>query len=410
MPNGFREYLLKQGNVKANHVPYLIKWVGNFYSFVKIADTSFITAEQKNQYLSHLSKNHEDWQVNQADTALRLYNYFLSQGNNMPLPSNGSLRDWDGIEEKLIEALRLRHRSYSTEKTYKTWVRSFRHFLNHKEPSTLEGKDLQSFLSHLAVDKNVSSSTQNQALNAVVFLYRHVLDRNIDGEISAVRAHRSKRLPVVLTIQEVHSVLNKLTGVNHLMGKLIYGCGLRLNECLNLRIKDMDLENNIVTVRAGKGDKDRRTMLPEILRDDIIRQISEAKRIYDNDRLEGQNGVYLPNALERKYPNAGKDWGWFWLFPADHTSVDPRSQIVRRHFIYPTSLQRAFKSAVKESNITKPASIHTLRHSFATHLLENGYDIRTIQELLGHSNLQTTMIYTHVTSKKSLGVKSPLDK
>ena len=172
----------------------------------------------------------------------------------------------------------------------------------------------------------------------------------------------------------------------------------------------MDIENNIVTVRAGNGDKDRRTMLPEILSGDTIRQISEAKRIYDNERLEGQNGVYLPNALERKYPNTGKDWGWFWLFPANHTSVDPRSQIVRRHFIYPTSLQRAFKSAVKESNITKPASIHTLRHSFATHLLENGYDIKTIQELLGHSNLQTTMIYTHVTSKKSLGVKSPLDK
>jgi len=410
MLNKFKEYLLKQGNVKPNHIPYLIKWVGNFYSFLKIADTNLITAEHKNQYLFHLSKTHEDWQVNQADTALRLYNYFLSQENNLPIPSDSSIKDWCAIEEKLIEALRLRHRSYSTEKTYKTWVRSFRLFLNHKEPLTLEGKDLQTFLSHLAVDKNVSSSTQNQALNAVVFLYRHVLDKNIDGEISAVRAHRSKRLPVVLTVQEVKSVLNKMTGINHLMGMLIYGCGLRLNECLGLRIKDIALEQNIVTVRAGKGDKDRRTMLPEVLKDDIIRQISEAKKIYDNDRLEGQNGVYLPNALERKYPNAGKEWSWFWLFPAQDVSIDPRSQVVRRHYAYPRSLQRAFRDAVKESGVTKQASVHTLRHSFATHLLENGYDIRTIQELLGHSNLQTTMIYTHVTSKKSLGVKSPLDK
>jgi integron integrase len=410
MLNGFKEYLFKQGSIKTNHIPYLIKWLGNFYSFSGSADTSFITAEQKNQFLSHLSKTHEDWQVNQADTALRLYNYFLSQGNSLPIPSDNSIEDWGEIEGKLIQALRLRHRSYSTEKTYRTWCRSFRQFSNHKEPSTLEGKDLQHFLSHLAVDKNVSSSTQNQALNAIVFLYRHVLDKNIDGEISAVRAHRSKRLPVVLTVQEVKSVLSKMTGINHLMGMLIYGCGLRLNECLGLRIKDIDLEQNIVTVRAGKGDKDRRTMLPEILKDNIIQQISEAKKIYDKDRLEGQNGVFLPNALERKYPNAGKEWNWFWLFPAQAVSIDPRSQVVRRHYAYPRSLQRAFRDAVKESGITKQASVHTLRHSFATHLLENGYDIRTIQELLGHTNLQTTMIYTHVASKNILGVRSPLDK
>ena len=186
MPNGFTEYLLKQGSVKPNHIPYLIKWVGSFYSFLNIEDTSFITAENKNQYLSHLSKTHEDWQVNQADTALRLYNYFLSKENNLPIPSDSALRDWGAIEVKLIEALRLRHRSYSTEKTYKTWIRSFRHFLNHKEPSTLEGIDLQNFLSHLAVDKHVSLLPKNQALNAVAFLYRHVLDKNIDGEISAV--------------------------------------------------------------------------------------------------------------------------------------------------------------------------------------------------------------------------------
>lgn len=215
MLDRFKEFLLKQGNcnIKPNHIPYLIKWVGSYYSFLKIADiNSFITSEQKSQYLSHLSKSHEDWQVNQADTALRLYNYLLSQEKELPIPSDSLHSDWDAVESKLIEALRLRHRSYSTEKTYKTWVRSFRYFLKQKEPSTLEGKDLQAYLSHLAVDRNVSSATQNQALNAVVFLYRHVLDKNIEGEISAVRARRTRRLPVVFTAHEVTSVLDRLTG------------------------------------------------------------------------------------------------------------------------------------------------------------------------------------------------------
>lgn len=410
MLNGFQEYLIQKGNIKKSYIPYYLKWVGSSLAFLNISDSTFINSDQKKLFLVHLSKKCEDWQVNQADDALRLYNYYISQKLETLLPSDVSLADWNKIEERLTEALRLRHRSLSTEKTYKLWVRGFRHFLNQREPSKLGGKDLQDFLSHLAVEKNVSASTQNQALNAIVFLYRHVLDKNIDGEISAVRARRSKRLPVVLTPDEVHEIFKRMTGVHWLLANLIYGCGLRLNECLALRIKDIDLPQNIIMVRGGKGDKDRRTILPEVLKDDIVKHTAEARQIYDRDRLEGQNGVYLPHALDKKYPNAGKEWGWFWLFPSQSVSIDPQTSIVRRHHMHPASLQRAFKTAVITAGISKQASIHTLRHSFATHLLENGYDIRTIQELLGHSNLQTTMIYTHVATKNILGVRSPLDK
>jgi integron integrase len=301
--------------------------------------------------------------------------------------------------------------SYSTEKTYIAWLRQFQGFTKSKDLKELNANDLQDFLSYLAVDRKVSSSTQNQALNAIIFVYRHVLDKHLgDDELNAVRAIHKRRLPVVLTIREVRSIFDKLSGIHRLLAMLIYGCGLRLQECLNLRIKDVDIEQGIVIVRSGKGDKDRRTVLPDSLKDDLIRHIAETRSLYDSDIKNDINGVYLPGALEKKYPNAGKEWGWFWLFPSKSLSIDPRNHIVRRHHMHPASLQKAFKSAVVEAGITKQASVHTLRHSFATHLLENGYDIRTIQELLGHRNLQTTMIYTHVATKNVLGVRSPLDK
>ncbi|RMG04646.1 MAG: integron integrase, partial [Nitrospirae bacterium] len=218
-----------------------------------------------------------------------------------------------------------------------------------------------------------------------------------------------RRLPVVLSKKEIQSIFDNLKGTHRLMAMLIYGCGLRLQECLNLRIKDIDLEKNLVIVRAGKGDKDRRTILPDTLKDALLQHISEIRRLYDEDRARGLPGVYLPGALERKYPNAGKEWAWFWLFPSKSLSVDPRTNTVRRHHIHAGTLQKAFKEAVRKAEIEKSASVHTLRHSFATHLLEDGYDIRTVQELLGHKSLNTTMIYTHVAKRNILGVKSPLD-
>jgi len=410
MLNYFRQYLLSETTVKTNYVPYYVKWVGDCYSFLDIADTTPLSAEQKNHFLSHMAKSYEDWQVKQADAALRLFIFFLCRRLKKPSTEYAGDGDWLSVEEKMRTAMRLRHLAYSTEKTYLLWLRSFCAFIKEKNPAQLVGKDLQDFLSHLAVEKNVSASTQNQALNALVFLYRNVLDKKIDNELNAVRASSRRRLPVVLTTGEIGRIFEYLDGVPHLMAMLIYGCGLRLQECLRLRIKDIDLEQNIVIVRSGKGDKDRRTVLPESLKDDLILHISEVKALHDKDRRENVSSVWLPDALERKYPDAGKEWAWFWLFPSKALSVDPYTSRMRRHHVHPASLQKAFHDALGKSGVAKQASVHTLRHSFATHLLENGYDIRTIQELLGHANLQTTMIYTHVASKNVLGVRSPLDK
>lgn len=269
---------------------------------------------------------------------------------------------------------------------------------------------MRRYLSHLAVERKVAASTQNQELNAILFLYRHVLNIDTGEAIDAVRAQKRRRLPVVLSPGEVQQVFGAMQGTSRLMAMLTYGCGLRLSECLNLRVKDLDLERDMVIVRSGKGDKDRRTVFPERLREDVTAHLLEVRSLFDRDREQNLNGVFLPRALERKYPNAGKEWGWFWVFPARGISTDPRSGIIRRYHQHPSMFQRAFREALRSAGIFKPATIHALRHSFATHLLEGGTDIRTIQVLLGHSDLRTTMIYTHVASKNHLGVFSHLDR
>jgi len=411
MLRDYEVFLTKKGPVKTQYIPYYLNWVSDCYGFLNQPLSNRLSGEQKKQFLSDMAKQHEDWQVKQADTALRLYDYFLSQTISSETGKPFSQEEkWQFLEEKMRNALRLRHRSLSTEKTYLIWLRGFKGFIGQKDPHQLEGRNLQDFLSHLAVEKRVSSSTQNQALNALVFLYRHVLEKDIDQELSAVRAKQRRHLPVVLTQKEIQSIFDQLSGTLKLMAMLIYGGGLRLQECLQLRVKDIDIEQNILIVRSGKGDKDRRAILAEAIKDNLIKHLSEIRSVYDQDRKDEITGVWLPGALEKKYPNAGKEWGWFWLFPSKSLSIDPRSNIVRRHHVHPTLLQKAFKVAVGKAGITKQASVHTLRHSFATHLLEQGYDIRTIQELLGHRNLQTTMIYTHVASKNILGVRSPLDR
>jgi len=396
--------------LQEKYIPYYVKWVSDCCRFHKLPENEPLSKEQRAQFLKHLAERNEDWQVRQADRALRLYDYFLVQ---MVRNSSGSLpdqnTDWPLMEERAREALRLRHRSLSTEKTYLIWLQQFRQFVKDRQPALLGAGDLQAFLSYLAVERKVSASTQNQALNAIVFFYRHVLDRDIDGEIESVRARQSRRLPVVLTPREIEMIFREMAGVNRLMAMLIYGCGLRIQECLRLRIKDIDFEQCLVVVRGGKGDKDRRTVLPEALFRDLQDQIDKIRPLHEKDREKDSPGVQLPDALERKYPNAGKEWPWFWLFPAQDISRDPMTNVWRRHHIHPTSLQRAFRNAVIKAGITKSASVHTLRHSFATHLLEKGHDIRTIQELLGHTSIQTTMIYTHVAKKNILGVRSPLD-
>lgn len=417
MLGGFEKYLISKAFIKEKYVPFHLNWVSYCYSFLKQPDTRLLTIDQVQSYLNHISKTREDWQVKQAEEALRLYGYYLSSTFEKPAdaPENSPPSDarvlWTALEKSTRDALRLRHRSYSTEKTYIGWLRSFADHVSKKSPSELTVVDMQNFLSTLAVERRVSPSTQNQALNALIFLYRHILEKESGPEeIRAVRALPKRRLPVVLTGREVQSLFRELSGTHRLMAMLIYGCGLRLQECLCLRIKDIDLERDMVMVRAGKGDKDRRTVLPASVKDAVIIQMNEARALYDFDRKKNLNGVYMPGALEKKYPNAGKEWAWFWLFPAQTLSVEPHTNVVRRHHVHPSALQKAFKEAVFRAGITRQASVHTLRHSFATHLLEKGYDIRTIQELLGHEHLETTMIYTHVAKKNVLGVKSPLDE
>jgi integron integrase len=289
------------------------------------------------------------------------------------------------------------------------WATQFIKFHGMRHPKDMGAGEIEAFLTHLARDRHVAASTQNQALNALVFVYKHVLRRELD-EFSALRpAKRPRHLPTVLTRDEVRRVLDGMDGTFGLMARLLYGTGMRLIECHRLRVKDVDFQTGVITVRDPKGGRDRVTMLPETLRDPLRQHLERVQRLWEQDRRDGLPGVELPGALSVKYLHAGTEWGWQWVFPARSPSRDPRSGIVRRHHVIEDGLQRAVKAAVRRAGVTKPASCHTLRHSFATHLLEHGTDIRTVQELLGHKDVSTTMIYTHVLNRPGLATRSPLD-
>lgn len=311
--------------------------------------------------------------------------------------------------DQVRDQIRLKHYSYRTEQTYVYWIRRYILFHNKRHPAEMGGFELEVFLTHLATVGKVTASTQNQALNAIIFLYRHVLKQDLGIEINAVRAKRSRYLPTVLTPAEVTAVLEQLPGVYQLVAKLLYGSGLRLNEALRLRIKDVDFAQRQIVVRDTKGGESRITMLPDSVQDDLKRHLQNVKHLHQQDLDQGYGLVYLPFALERKYPNADRQWIWQFVFPAERFSKDPRSGVVRRHHLHESGLQRAMKRAAQKADIQKRVSCHTFRHSFATHLLQNGYDIRTVQELLGHKDIKTTMIYTHVLNRGGRGVRSPLD-
>ena len=312
--------------------------------------------------------------------------------------------------EQVRQAIRTRHYSYMTEKAYVHWIKRYIFFHNKHHPAEMGEREIGQFLSSLATASHVSASTQNQALNALLFLYREILKKDIGYVNGVVRAKRPHRLPVVLTRQEVRSIVGCLEGSDWIMAMLLYGAGLRLMECLRLRVKDIDLNDNQIVVRAGKGDKDRHTMLPAAVKEPLAKHLDVIKRFHQRDLERGLGRVTLPNALERKYPNAGKEWGWQWVFPATSHFTDKVTGERRRHHLHESVLQKAVKEAVQKSGVTKPASPHTFRHSFATHLLEDGYDIRTVQELLGHRDVSTTMIYTHVLNRGGKGVFSPADR
>lgn len=335
-------------------------------------------------------------------------------------PGESKDREWQEFASRAMkqvrELIRLKHRSLRTEKTYLGWTRRFLDFIRVRRLANfvdgapkITADHLRAYLSYLAVDVRVSASTQEQALNALLVLFRMVLHIEIEGLSSVLRAKKRKRLPMVLSRDEVSALLAQLKQPYRLMASLMYGCGLRLEECLSLRVKDINFENETIEVRSGKGGKDRLTVLPGVLKKALQAHLQELHMLWEEMRRRDLPGVFLPEALDRKYPGLSKEWSWFWLFPAKSPCANVRTGEIAFWHVHPSVIQKKIRLAIQAAGIQKLASAHTLRHSFATHLIEDGYDIRTIQELLGHSNVQTTMIYTHVAMRNKRGVRSPLE-
>ncbi len=465
-PNGtFTQFLSTVAKVKQEQIPHYLKCVDRYLDFLLENGAAGHSPVAFREYLGRFSRNHEQWQVDQAKRAIRLHTYYTGKASG---PSGGSATTTSGMQlppsgrsatgraesnearppmnpradsatpyaagnespvfltitgqssfreplrreamiRELQRVMQLRRVSLSTEKTYLQWIKRYFDFLEARRETVVSETSVRLFLSDLAVRRRVSSATQRQAFNGLLFFVRHVLDAEILGLDDVVPATKARRLPVVLTPEEIDRLLRELPKRYRLMSEVIYGGGLRLGECLSLRIQDLDFERGCLTIRRGKGEKDRETVFPESLHHSLKRHLDSIRHLYDEDRVNGLAGVALPDALSRKYPSAGREWGWFWVFPSRKLAVDPRTLEARRHHVYPTSLQTSFHKAVRQAEITKHATVHTLRHSFATHLVEAGYDIRTVQELLGHSHVSTTMIYTHVARKNKLAVASPLD-
>ncbi|MDB9822204.1 site-specific integrase [Deltaproteobacteria bacterium] len=432
----FRDSVIQYG-VPDTYADWYVKWGQKFAVSIKGRPLRQRTGNDIEHFLSNLSsrKNVGKWQVEQAREALHiLYNDYLQlpvllsesnkhdQYKNNPKSAHMGERFKDNLSrkteiikshkkliEKIQKEIRYRHYSIRTEQTYIDWVIRFLIFFNSVSPENLGPNDIRQYLDYLANDRKVAASTQNQALNAIVFLYTQVLKRDAGDFSEFVRARRHRKVPVVLTRQEMSLLMDQLDGTIRLMSGLLYGAGLRIMECIRLRIKEVDFAQDQIVVRNGKGKKDRITILPEKYKDPLKKQVNDAKALFMKDLENGFDGVYIWPSFERKMSGAAKDWIWQYVFPASNLSIDPRSGKVRRHHVDPSTLRRTIKNAARSAGLSKQVSPHTLRHSFATHLLEKGYDIRTIQELLGHSDVSTTMIYTHALNKPGLAVISPAD-
>lgn len=413
----FGRFLLDCNLVPSGKEKYFVYWVRLFFE-MKPKWPNRKWSEQLLNFIkeTELTGNYQDWQIRQAEQAVRLYFInFLGSVASSEKPDNPALSTSSSQTEAIRmfrEALRLRHYAYRTELTYIGWVERFFNYCgrrNQAQTALLQSSLVRDFLAHLATGKNVSASTQNQAFNSLLMYFRLVHNQELGDIKEGVRARTKLTLPTVFSVEEIKKILGIVEGVTGLMIKIIYGGGLRVNECCRLRVKDIDFSQSLIYVRDGKGGKDRTTILPITLKEALQEQIRRVLALHDDDLKKGYGAVWLPDALERKYPAASKSKAWQYLFPSTQQSVDPRSGVVRRHHISDSTIQKALKSAMKRCGIHKHGSVHSLRHSFATHLLLNGIDIRQIQEYLGHAKVETTMIYTHVIKDMRNPVASPLD-
>jgi len=440
----FSQGLMNRGVVTGKHDFYR-NWVRKFIGFVQPRKWNQALREDVEQFLELMVREGKaGWQIAQANESLELFYKEVApmswaQRDWPPTPSSMELSDarpaavirpplaernhsWDGKSdqgelekrwepflEEVRETLRSQRYAYRTEQSYLEWVRRFLLFVRPAQRSSLDRKSLEDYLNYLSLERRVAASTQNQALNAILFIFRHILKEGLGSFEDVHRAPISRRLPVVLSKPEVASLFSQMRGVGRLIAQLLYGSGLRVVECVALRVKDIDFGNNYVVVREGKGGKDRIVPLPSTLIEPLKAHLNDVRGVWERDRASGQEGVFMPGALSVKYPAADKEWGWFWVFPSENQSVDPWSKKLKRQHMHEGSIQQLVKRSAKRAGLVKPVTPHTLRHSFATHLLEAGYDIRVVQELLGHSDVSTTMIYTHVLNKPGIAVRSPLD-
>ncbi len=416
----FGDYLLKSRIVPEKYSRYYVGWVRRFLS--QTPERAAAALEDRIAvFLDHLRYHVEPWQLDQAEKAVRLYfsNYLSSSAAEPAVAeirpdASGHVREAD-VSAAVRELIRLRHYSRSTEQTYLSWLGRFFRYLAACGNCPAEGgfritpQEVKDYLAYLAVKERVAASTQNQAFNALLFMCREVMRMDLGDLSQNVRAKRGHRLPVVLSAEEVKALLSHMEGTVRLMAELVYGGGLRVSECCKLRVKDLDFDSGRLFVRQGKGAKDRSTLLPQSVRPGLTAHLERVRELHRQDLAGGRGEVALPDALCRKYPNAGREWCWQYVFPSRTLSVDPRDGKVRRWHVSDTSLQKAVYRAVRAAGIAKPASVHSLRHSFATSLLLNGVDIRQIQEYLGHANVETTMIYTHVVKDMRNPATSPLD-
>ena len=414
----FQEFLLSRKFANEKTAPFFAMWVNKFQEFSN-THRGVAFEEQKNKFFALYEKAEtQAWQLKQMRDALDIYfSHFVGRKFYALRPDFLGHAQADSCAltlKKLREAIRVKHFAYSTERSYFEWAKRFLTYIAEvkKEsvaPEALSDRQLRDFLTYLAVHKKVSSSTQNQAFNALLFLFREVFKKPLAGLNKAVRAKRGPKLPVVFSVEEIKRLLKNMSGTQLLIARLLYGAGMRLMELARLRVKDIDFDNDIIFVRSAKGDKDRATILPTLVKEDLFEYLKEVKNTFEKDLADGYGEVYLPDALGRKYSSAAKEWGWQYVFPSRKLSVDPRGGKIRRHHITDKAIQNAIKDAIRKAGIVKHATVHTLRHSFATHLLMNGINIREIQELLGHKHVETTMVYTHVLRDMANVPKSPLD-